>query len=74
MIRVLAVVKVNDNQLILSKKDDEYCIQIGNEDDIVMKYKLLKTPGGRKVTDKNAYKYFLQAVEAAKTVKLYSTL
>jgi len=73
MIQGLAIVKVNDNQLILSKKDGEYCIQIGHEDDIVMRYKPLKTPGGRRVTEKNAYKYFLQAVEAAKSLKLNST-
>lgn len=74
MIQELAVVKVNGNQLILSKKSGEYYIQIGNEDEVAMLRKPLKTPGGRRVTDKNAHKYFLQAVEAAKTTKLYSTL
>ena len=74
MIQLLSVVKVNGNQLVLTKKSGEYCIQIGREDEVVMRYKPLKTPGGRKVTDKNAHKYFLQAVEAAKTSKLYSTL
>jgi hypothetical protein len=73
MIQRLAIVKVNDNQLILSKKGGKYCIQIGHEDDVVMRYKPLKTPGGRRVTEKNAYKYFLQAVEAAKSLKLNST-
>lgn len=74
MIQGLAVVKVNGNQLVLSKKDGEYCIQIGREDEVVMRYKPLKTPGGRRVTDKNAAKYFLQAVEAAKQLTLTGSL
>jgi hypothetical protein len=74
MIQGLAVVKVNGNQLILSKKSGEYYIQIGHEDDVVMRYKPLKTPGGRRVTDSNAHKYFLQAVEAAKTLTLTGSL
>ena len=39
-----------------------------------MRYKPLKTPGGRRVTDKNAAKYFLQAVEAAKQLTLTGSL
>lgn len=74
MIQLLSVVKVNGNQLVLTKKSGEYYIQIGEEDEVVMRYKPLKTPGGRRVTDENASKYFLQLVEAAKTTKLYSTL
>jgi len=74
MVQALVTVKVNNNQLILSKKGSEYCIQIGHEDEVVMRYKPLKTPGGRRVTDKNAYKYFLQAVEAAKTLTLTGSL
>jgi hypothetical protein len=74
MVKVLSTVKVNGNQLVLSKKSGEYYVQIGKEDEVAMLRKPLKTPGGRKVTDKNVSKYFLQMVEAAKTTKLYSTL
>ena len=74
MVKLISVIKVNGNQLVLTKKSGEYYIQIGREDEVAMLRKPLKTPGGRKVTDKNASKYFLQLVEAAKTTKLYSTL
>ncbi len=74
MVKLLSVVKVNGNQLTLTKKNGEYYIQIGEEGEVAMLRKPLKTPGGRKVTDKNVSKYFLQMVEAAKTSKLYSTL
>lgn len=74
MVKLISVIKVNGNQLVLTKKRGEYYIQIGREDEVAMLRKPLKTPGGRKVTDKNASKYFLQLVEAAKTTKLYSTL
>ena len=74
MEKLISVIKVNGNQLVLTKKSGEYYIQIGREDEVAMLRKPLKTPGGRKVTDKNASKYFLQLVEAAKITKLYSTL
>lgn len=74
MVKLVSIIKVNGNQLVLTKKSGEYYIQIGREDEVAMLRKPLKTPGGRKVTDKNASKYFLQLVEAAKTTKLYSTL
>lgn len=74
MVKLISVVKVNGNQLVLTKKSGEYYIQIGEEDEVAMLREPLKTPGGRRVTDKNAHKYFLQAVEAAKTTKLYNTL
>ena len=74
MVRHISTVKVNGNQLVLTKKSGEYFVQIGKEDEVTMLRKPLKTPGGRKVTDKNVSKYFLQMVEAAKTTKLYSTL
>ena len=74
MVRHISTVKINGNQLVLTKKSGEYFVQIGKEDEVTMLHKPLKTPGGRKVTDKNVSKYFLQMVEAAKTTKLYSTL
>jgi hypothetical protein len=74
MVRHISTVKINGNQLVLTKKSGEYFVQIGKEDEVTMLRKPLKTPGGRKVTDKNVSKYFLQMVEAAKTTKLYSTL
>ena len=74
MVKLISVVKVNGNQLVLTKKSGEYYIQIGEEDEVAMRYKPLKTPGGRRVTDKNAAKYFLQAVEAAKQLTLTGSL
>ena len=53
MVRHISTVKVNGNQLVLTKKSGEYFVQIGKEDEVTMLRKPLKTPGGRKVTDKN---------------------
>ena len=67
--KVIATVQVNGNEVYLVKEEEQYLIYWGEAKQEGKAVIEILTPTGRKPSESNAYKKFLEAVDAAQYLK-----
>jgi hypothetical protein len=68
MEKVLVTMIVNNNEVKLVNKGNQYFIHWGEKDKLKSTQEL-RTPSGRKISQKSAHKKFLEACKAAEYIK-----
>lgn len=69
MVKVLATMVVNDNKVQFIEESSKYFIAWGDIESEILTKTEIKTPSGRKISQKSAHKKFLEACKASQYLK-----